>query len=256
MTARSHVAIVTGAASGIGAESAARLARRGFRVVVADLSAARADQVAAEITAGVTPARGAKAVAAGCDVTDPAAVADLVAGAVELGDLDVLINCAGVAGEAHRLEEAPIELWRQVIDVNLWGVVHMCRAVTPVLRERGRGSIVNVASIAALQGSRGQVPYSAAKAAVVGLTIAAAKELISSGVRVNAVAPGFIATPMTEAMPPRMRQAWRLDELTLGGGLGSAGDVAACIEFLATDDAAFVTGVTLPVDGGFRLGYP
>lgn len=115
---------------------------------------------------------------------------------------------------------------------------------------------MNVASIAALQGSRGQIPYAAAKAGVVGLTKAAAKELMSAGVRVNAVAPGFIATPMTDAMPESLKEAWRLDELALGGGFGTADQVAQCIEFLASDEASFVTGVTLPVDGGFRLGYP
>lgn len=247
------VAIVTGGASGIGAATALRLARRGHQVVVADLKPDQASKVVAQIEAAGQPA----GLAVGCDVTMESDVDAMVAAAEELGHgIDVLVNCAGLAGDAMRFDEAPIALWQQVVDVNLWGTVHSTRAVARVMRRQGSGVIVNVASIAAIQGSRGQVPYSAAKSAVVGLTIAAAKELLASGIRVNAVAPGVIATPMTDAMPEQMRTRWRLDTLTLGGGLGQADQVASCIEFLCSSDASFVTGVVLPVDGGFRLGYP
>jgi NAD(P)-dependent dehydrogenase (short-subunit alcohol dehydrogenase family) len=246
------VAIVTGGGSGIGAATVRRLAARGLHVVVADVRFDAAAAVAAEVIEA-----GAEATPVACDVTNQDSVTALVTHATEGGrPVAVLVNCAGLAGRSARLEDYAEQELNRLFDVNLKGVVLTIRAIGPVMRSQGRGAIVNVASIAGLNGSRGQVPYSGAKAGVIGITKAAAKELMDAGVRVNSVAPGFIATPMTDEMSDRVKKAWRLDQLVLGRDLGTPEHVAACIDFLASDAAAFVTGVTLPVDGGFRLGYP
>jgi 3-oxoacyl-[acyl-carrier protein] reductase len=244
------VALVTGGGSGIGAATVRRLAARGVATVVADVSLEPARALADEVAAT------AASLAVACDVTRPDDLVAAVDAAAGLGDLDVLVCCAGLPGDAVRLEAFPLEQWERVLQVNTMGVVHALRAVTPGMRARGRGAVVTVASIAGVSGSRRQVAYSGAKAAVVGITQAAAKELMADGIRVNAVAPGFIATPMTDAMSERTREAWRVDQLTLGGRLGRADEVAAAIDFLASPDASYVTGVTLTVDGGFTLGFP
>lgn len=249
----SSLALVTGGGSGIGAATVRELARRGNSVVVVDLDL----DAAQSVVSGVALPAGAQAIARACDVTIPADVDRVVAEALQLtGRIDVVVNCAGLAGRSDKLELLGLDDWARVVDVNLWGVAHVARAVTPILREQRSGAVVNVASIAGIQGSRGQVPYSAAKAAVIGLTQAMAKELMSAGVRVNAVAPGFIRTPMTDEMTAQIKEAWRLDRLVLGGDLGLPEQVASCIGFLCSPEASFVTGVTLPVDGGFILGYP
>ena len=248
-----RAAIVTGGASGIGAATVRRLARRGLFVVIADRDEETARSLVDELGAEAIP----DAVAVTCDVTREDDITAVVEAARADGAVvEVLVNCAGFPGRAARLEELSMEAWQLVLDVNLWGVIHTTRAIAPLMRQQRSGSIVNVASIAGIVGSRGQVAYSVAKAGVVGATLAAAKELMPAGVRVNAVAPGFIATPMTDVMSAEMRQQWRLDRLALGGGLGDPDQVAACVEFLASPESSFVTGVVLPVDGGFRLGYP
>jgi NAD(P)-dependent dehydrogenase (short-subunit alcohol dehydrogenase family) len=246
-------ALVTGGGSGIGAATVRELARRGFSVVVADLTLESAESVVQALQL----ADGAEAYAVACDVTsqdDAHRVVDEMM--TRLGRIDAVVCCAGLAGKSGRLEVLETNDWARVFDVNLWGVAHIARAITPVLRAQKYGAVVNVASIAGIQGSRGQVPYSAAKAGVIGLTQAMAKELLSSGVRVNAVAPGFIRTPMTNEMSSEVQEAWGLDRQVLGGGFGEPEQVASCIAFLCSADASFVTGVTLPVDGGFVLGYP
>jgi 3-oxoacyl-[acyl-carrier protein] reductase len=246
------LAIVTGGGSGIGAATVRRFAARGLHVIVADVRLESAAEVAAEVSesgAGATPVA--------CDVTQPESVANLVASSNrDGGQIAVLVNCAGIAGRSARLEDYTDRELAAVFDVNLLGVALTIRAVGPIMRSQRRGAIVNVASIAGMTGSRGQVPYSGAKAGVIGITSAAAKELMDAGVRVNSVAPGFIRTPMTNEMSDQIKRAWRLDQLALGRDLGSPEHVAACIDFLASDAAAYVTGVTLPVDGGFHLGYP
>jgi NAD(P)-dependent dehydrogenase (short-subunit alcohol dehydrogenase family) len=247
-------ALVTGGGSGIGAATVRLLTGRGMDVTVLDLDGAAAAAVVASIEDEEVRARSA---AIACDVTSPDDVDRAVSAAfTRTARLDAVVCCAGLAGRSARLESLTLAEWQQVVAVNLWGVVHVSRAVTPVLREQRSGSVVHVASIAGVQGSRGQVPYSAAKAGVIGLTQAMAKELLQFGVRVNAVAPGFIRTPMTDDMTEQVREAWGLDRMVLGGTLGSPEQVAACIGFLCSDDASFLTGVTLPVDGGFVLGYP
>jgi 3-oxoacyl-[acyl-carrier protein] reductase len=218
--------------------------------VIADLAVDAAEKLASEVSAE------APSLAIHCDVTVPGDLDRAVKAATDLGELDILVCCAGWPGDAARLEAFPMELWQRVFDINTMGVVNALRAVTPGMRERRHGVIVSVASIAGIYGSRGQVAYSGAKAAVLGITRAAAKELMRDGIRVNAVAPGFIQTPMTAAMTEELRNAWRVDQLTVGGRLGLATEVAAAIDFLTSEDASYITGTTLTIDGGFTLGNP
>ena len=159
------VALVTGGGSGIGAETVRRLAQRGVRTVVADLDFESARRVSAEAGAS------ARSVAIRCDVVDPEEVRQAAAAAAELGRWDVLVCCAGWPGEAARLEVVPLDQWDRVFAINTMGVVHATREAATRMRPLGRGSIVHVASIAGLTGSRGQVAYSGAKAAVLGITI-------------------------------------------------------------------------------------
>lgn len=252
MTQRS-VAIVTGGGSGIGAATVHLLASRGVSTLVADLDVDAAERVAREASAST----GARATGLRCDVTNPDDHASAVAEVESWeGTLDTLVCCAGNPGASAHLQDLPLETWDFVNQVNLMGVVHAIRAVSPTMRRHRRGSIVTVASIAGLTGSRAQVAYSTAKAGVVGLTRSAAKELMREGVRVNAVAPGFIQTPMTDALPDSARETWRVDRVTVEGRLGRSEEVAAGIDFLCSDAASYITGQVLTVDGGFTLGWP
>jgi 3-oxoacyl-[acyl-carrier protein] reductase len=245
------VAIVTGSSSGIGAAVVARLAARGHEIVVADVN----DELAGQVVDGLT-AQGKGAIAIHCDVRKEDQVAATLAAAQELGTVTSLVCCAGLAGRSTRMERHEDQEWRMILDVNLIGVILCTRTVGPVLRAQGHGSIVHIASMAGLVGSRGQVVYSGSKAGVIGVTKAAAKELMAEGVRVNAVAPGFIDTPMTEAMTDEIKAAWGIDKFTLEGRLGQADEIAAAVEFLTGPDSSYVTGTVLSVDGGFQLGYP
>jgi 3-oxoacyl-[acyl-carrier protein] reductase len=245
------VAIVTGGASGIGAAVVGRLAGQGHAIVIADLSGDGAAELAGSLTD-----TGATAQGVACDVRDQSSIAAAVGAAQELGTLTTLINCAGLAGRSARIDRHSDEEWRAVLDVNLAGVILFTRAVAPILRDQQRGVIVNIASMAGLVGSRGQVVYSGAKAGVIGVTKATAKELMVDNVRVNAVAPGFIDTPMTETMTDEIKSAWGVDRLTLNGRFGTADEIAAAVQFLAGPDASYITGICLSVDGGFVLGYP
>jgi 3-oxoacyl-[acyl-carrier protein] reductase len=184
------LALVTGGASGIGAATVSHLAGRGYAVVVADLNLAAAEEHAATLVLET----GAIAVPVACDVTSPSQVEAMVAVAADVtGRIDAVVSCAGFAGPSGRLEVLSLEDWSRVVDVNLWGVAHVSRAVAPLLRRQRSGSIVNVASVAGLQGSRGQVAYSASKAAVIGLTQAMAKELLTFGVRATPSRPASSA---------------------------------------------------------------
>ncbi len=232
------LALVTGASRGIGRAIAAELAGAGAQVVVGYRSSAdEAEALAAEI--------GGRAVQA--DVADPDQAARLVQ---EAGDLDILVNNAGLTrdGLIARMSD---EDWRTVLDTNLGGVFHTCRAAARGMMRRRSGSIVNVTSIVGLHGNPGQTNYAASKAGIVGFTKSLAKELGSRGVRANAIAPGYIATALTNVLPEDVRGAILTN--TALGRLGEPEDVAGAVRFLCSDEASFITGEVLLVDGGLGM---
>jgi 3-oxoacyl-[acyl-carrier protein] reductase len=233
-------AIVTGAAQGIGLAIATVLAEHGARVSIADLDGEKAAAAAAGIAG---EARGVA-----CDVTDEASVAALVTGAVEAyGGLDVLVNNAGITRDAS-LRKMTLENFQAVVTVHLQGTWLGIRAASEVMREAKAGSIINISSMSGKVGNPGQTNYSAAKAGIVGMTKAAAKELAHHGVRVNAIQPGLIRTPMTEAMTP---EAWAATEATIPmRRAGEPEEIANVVAFLASDLASYMTGAVLEVSGG------
>jgi 2-hydroxycyclohexanecarboxyl-CoA dehydrogenase len=242
-------ALVTGGASGIGAATARRLAAEGARVVVADINEDGAGAVAAELDGGVAVAM---------DVADTAAVRAAVASATEAaGPIDILVNNAGTDLPGFFVKTTE-EIWDFVIAVNLRGTLAVTHAVLPGMHERGRGSIVNVASEAGRVGSQMSSTYSAAKAGVIGFTKAIARESARFGVRCNAIAPGPIDTPLLNAAPEVMgelgaRLKQGMIDATMMRRLGTPDEVAAVIAFLASDDASYMTGQTLGVSGGLSM---
>ena len=235
-------ALVTGASRGIGAAIARELAHAGARVAVSY----RSGREAAEVVAA-----GIGGVAVGGDVGDADQARALVEEAeAALGDLDILVNNAGVTRDTL-LARMSDEDWAEVLDTNLGGVFHTSRAVARKMLRRRAGSIVNVTSVVGLRGNPGQANYVAAKAGVIGFTKALARELGSRGVRVNAVAPGYIETELTAVLPAPAREAI-LGNTPLGR-LGRPEDVAGAVRFLCSDEAAFVTGEVLLVDGGLGM---
>jgi 2-hydroxycyclohexanecarboxyl-CoA dehydrogenase len=241
-------ALVTGGASGIGAATARRLAAEGAQVAVADVNAEGAQALASEV--------GGFAVT--FDVTDVGAVREGVALVErEVGPLDVLVNNAGTDRFAFFVNTDE-ELWEFVLGVNLKGTLAVTHAVLPGMQERRGGAIVNVSSEAGRVGSQGSAVYSAAKAGVIGFTKAIARESARFGVRCNAVAPGPIETPLLNAAPEllgelgeRLKQG--MIAATAMRRSGEPEEVAAAIAFLASDDAAYITGQTIGVSGGLSM---
>ncbi|HEX6196956.1 MAG TPA: 3-oxoacyl-ACP reductase FabG [Jiangellaceae bacterium] len=245
------VAIVTGAARGIGAATAARLAADGAAVAVLDINEADTGDTVKMISDA-----GGTAIGIGCDVSD----ADAVAAAVErvtneLGGLDILVNNAGVIRD-NMLFKMSEDDWDTVMNVHLRGAFLCSRAAQKVMVEQKSGKIVNLSSVSAL-GNRGQANYSTAKAGIQGFTRTLAIELGPFGINVNAVAPGFVETPMTDATARRIGiEPHELREAAAAATplrrTGKPEDIAAVISFLVSDDASFVTGQTVYVDGGPR----
>jgi 3-oxoacyl-[acyl-carrier protein] reductase len=231
-------ALVTGGSRGIGKAIAAELAEAGATVVVGYQSAAEeGEAVAAEI--------GGRAVQA--DVSDPDEARRLVE---EAGDVDLLVNNAGITRDGL-LMRMPDEDWRAVLDTNLGGVFHTCRAASRGMLRRRSGSIVNLSSVVGVHGNPGQTNYGAAKAGIIGFTKSLARELGSRGVRANVVAPGYIDTRLTQELPDELKQA--MLQNTPLGRFGDPKDVAGAVRFLCSDEASFITGEVLLVDGGLGI---
>jgi len=234
-----RTALITGAAQGLGASMARVFAAAGANVVVADI-----DKDAAEAMAGELPA----ALGISCDVTSESDVAAAVAAATDsYGSLDVLVNNAGFTRDAS-LRNLTFDDFKSVIEVHLNGAWLGIRAAAQVMRDQKSGSIINMSSMSGKQGNPGQTNYSAAKAGLVGMTKAAAKELGRHNVRVNAIQPGLIDTAMIRQMKPDVLES-RIAEIPLGR-LGQPDDVANVALFLASDMAAYLTGITIEISGG------
>jgi meso-butanediol dehydrogenase / (S,S)-butanediol dehydrogenase / diacetyl reductase len=245
---RGVTALVTGAGQGIGRACVERLATEGARVAVSDIDLELARSVADDLP------ESAGHVALHMDVTDRASVDGAVAtAAVELGGLDVVVNVAGGDLPHGVFEEIGDETWSALLELNLVGVARVCRAAIPFLRRSSRGpAIVTVSSING-QTALGSEPYSAAKAGLTALTANLARSLAAEGVRVNAVAPGTIRTRVWD---DQQGGADRMLPLYPLGRVGEPSDVAAAVAFLASADAAWITGHVLPVDGGLLLARP
>ena len=238
------VALITGAAQGMGAAHARALAREGATVAIADIAAEAGERLAGELGRA-----GADASYHDHDVTDAGAWTELVA-AVERrhGPIGVLVNNAGVQVRSVGIE-ADDDEWAKVIGINQRGVFLGMRAVIPSMVQSGGGSIVNVASVAALVGMTGSIPYQASKAAVLGLTRGAAVSYGRDGIRVNAICPGLVVTGMTQSASAESVEAMKA-KIPLGRD-GQPEEISATVVFLASDESSYITGVALPIDGGF-----
>ena len=231
-----RVALVTGGSRGIGAATALALAADGHRVAVC--ARGGADVEGAELTVKA-------------DVTERTSIDDAFATVeAELGPVEILVNNAGVTRDGL-IARMPDDDWRTVLDTNLGGTFYTCRAVARSMMRRRAGAIVNLTSIVGLHGNLGQTNYAASKAGIIGLTKSLARELGSRGVRVNAIAPGYVDTRLTQEIPEELRGMMLAN--TPLGRLGDPADVAGAVRFLCSDEASFITGEVLLVDGGLGM---
>lgn len=243
MDLSNKIAIITGSGRGIGRAIAECLAGFGAKVVISDLDQSMVDQVASEIGSG--------AIGIACNVTDSGQVEQLFKQTQEkLGRVDIVVNNAGITrdGLMIRMDEKD---WDMVLDINLKGAFLVSKAAARIMMKQRAGRIVNISSIVGVIGNAGQVNYSASKAGLIGLTMSAAKELGPRGVTVNAVAPGFIETEMTAAIPEAAREQL-LSKVALRRP-GTPKDIAHAVAFLVSDEASYITGQVLAIDGGLAI---
>jgi 3-oxoacyl-[acyl-carrier protein] reductase len=242
-----RVAVVTGGAQSIGRAIVDRLAKAGVNIVIADIQAEKAVAAARE----VAEATGRKAIGLAVDVSSTKASAEMIEKALaEMGRIDILVNNAGTTRDnlILRMDESD---WDKVLDINLKGAWNCSKAVVRSMMKARYGRIVNMASVSGLAGQAGQTNYSASKAGLVGFTKALAREVASRGITVNAVAPGFIPTPLTDILSAEMKEA--LIKMIPVGRMGTTDEIACAVEFLAADEAAYITGHVLSVDGGMVM---
>ncbi|MEZ5357645.1 MAG: 3-oxoacyl-[acyl-carrier-protein] reductase [Candidatus Zixiibacteriota bacterium] len=239
-------ALVTGSARGIGRAIAEHLGSLGANLVISDVLAELTDNTAAELEK-----LGYKTLSAPCNVVNADEVNDLIKKIVDhFGSLDILVNNAGITRDGLLIRQTP-ESWDQVMEVNLKGSFLTIKGASRVMMKNRYGKIINISSVVGLMGNAGQVNYSASKAGLIGLTKSAAKELAGRNITVNAIAPGYIATKMTESLPEEAKEAF-LSVIPLKRP-GSAEDVAAAVAFLASPASDYITGQVLQVDGGMLM---
>ncbi|NIA10924.1 MAG: 3-oxoacyl-[acyl-carrier-protein] reductase [Nitrospiraceae bacterium] len=240
------VCIVTGSGRGIGRAIALKFAKEGGKVVIWDMDEENAKKVSDECKSFGTDSMGQKV-----NATDREEIQKGVAEIKEkFGQIDVLVNNAGITRDAL-LTQMDEKMWDAVIDVNLKGTFNCTQFVVPVMEEKNQGSIVSIASVVGIYGNMGQTNYAASKAGIIGMTKSWSKELARSGIRVNAVAPGFIKTPMTKKVPEKVINY--MVKRTPLRRMGEAEEVANAVLFLSSNEASFITGHILQVDGGLTL---
>jgi 3-oxoacyl-[acyl-carrier protein] reductase len=240
------VAVITGGADGLGRAASLKFATEGAQVIIWDMNEEKANLTLAEIDAS-----GGKAFFAKVNTASYTEVDHATQDAINrFGRIDILINNAGITRDASIKKMTP-EMWQQVIDVNLTGVFNCAKCISAGMVEKGYGRIINTSSVVALYGNFGQSNYVATKAGVIGLTKTLARELGRKGVTVNAVAPGFIATDMVKKMPENVLKS--MEEKVPLGRLGTPEEIAAVYLFLSSDEASYINGATISVDGGITI---